>query len=86
MSKVEHKIKQLNEAISVCEKIENQVSWATDFADFRSISYALDPILEIVDECRTNLEEQLDQLEEEISSYEYKKFVFEKENEILVED
>ncbi len=37
---VAKKLKELKEAISVCSKVEDQVSWAVDFTSYKSITNA----------------------------------------------
>lgn len=76
------KIKELKEALEVCKKVEDQVSWACDFTNFKLISRALEPICEAVDNARDDLEREIDYVENAIEDYYYKKDLFENENAI----
>ena len=80
----EKKLKELNEALSVVNKVEEQVSWACDFTNYSSISCALEPIYEAVDLARDNLEYQISYLTDQIDEYDFKLAVFEKDNKIAV--
>lgn len=84
LDRADKKIKELNEALKVIEKIDDQISWAQDFTSFPLISQALDPIFDSINEARETLEHELYYLEEKISDFNYKKLEFEIDNEIKV--
>lgn len=76
------KLKELYEAVEVCKKIEEQVSWACDFTSYISISQALEPIYEAVDSGREELEKEIDYIEYQIEEYLLNKYEFDIENAI----
>lgn len=79
---VAKKLKELREAISVCNKVEDQVSWAVDFTSFRTISDALDPLYEAVSESKDVLQKEVDYIEDQLHDYKYKLGLFNNENKI----
>lgn len=82
--KVQLKLKELKEALSVVENVEDKVIWACDFASFPIISHLLNPIADAASEVRDNLEDEISYLQDQIDDYEFKLAVFEKENTISV--
>jgi len=82
---VAKKLKELKEAISVCSKVEDQVSWAVDFTSYRSITNALEPLLEFVDEAKEQLEKEVDEIEGMLQDYKYKLGLFKEENLFEIE-
>jgi hypothetical protein len=79
---VAKKLKELREAISVCNKVEDQVSWAVDFTSFNTISEALDPLYEAVGESKSALQQEVDYIEDQLHEYKYKLGLFNNENKI----
>lgn len=79
---VAKKLKELREAISVCNKVEDQVSWAVDFTSFNTISEALDPLHEAVGESKSALQQEVDYIEDQLHEYKYKLGMFNVENKI----
>ena len=79
---VAKKLKELREAISVCNKVEDQVSWAVDFTSFNTISEALDPLYEAVGESKSALQQEVDYIEDQLHEYKYKLGMFNNENKI----
>ena len=77
---VAKKLKELKEAISVCSKVEDQLSWAVDFTSYISITTALEPVLEYVDEAKEQLESEVDDIEGMLQEYKYKLGLFKEEN------
>jgi hypothetical protein len=76
------KIKELKQALEVCTKIEEQVSWACDFTNFKFICHTLEPICEAVDNARDDIEREIDYTEQQIEDYYFKRDMFENENAI----
>jgi len=85
IQEVNKKLKELKEALSVVNKIEEQISWACDFTNYRSISNALDPIYESTDSAKEDIEKEIYYLEEQLDEYEFKLAEFEEANNITVE-
>lgn len=79
---VAKKLKELREAISVCNKVEDQVSWAVDFTSFKTISEALDPLYEAVGGSKDALQQEVDHIEEQLHNYKFKLGLFNHENKI----
>lgn len=79
---VAKKLKELREAISVCNRVEDQVSWAVDFTSFNTISEALDPLYEAVGESKSALQQEVDYIEDQLHEYKYKLGLFNNENKI----
>jgi hypothetical protein len=83
LDKANQKLKELKEALQVVQKLEDQVSWACDCTNFACISEALEPMYDVIDTARTQLEHELDYLDNEISDYQFKLAEFELENKII---
>lgn len=86
INEVADKLKELKEAIAVCQKIEDQVSWACDFTSYKTISNALDPIYEAVDAAKDSINIEIDYIEDKLDDYKLKLDLFEHENKIEVEN
>ena len=86
INEVADKLKELKEAVSVCQKIEDQVSWACDFTTYRIISDALEPIYEAVDSAKDSINQEINYIEDRLEDYKYKLDIFEHENKIEVND
>ena len=82
---VAKKLKELKEAISVCAKVEDQVSWAVDFTSYRSITTALEPLQDCVDEVKEHLEKEVDDIQGMLQEYKYKLGLFKEENLFEIE-
>jgi hypothetical protein len=65
----EHKLKQLNEAISLLEDFSDRIMWAEDFCPHPCIHDALDSVFTAVEHSKDELEEMQSQLEDELESY-----------------
>lgn len=83
---VAKKLKELKEAISVCNKVEDQVSWAVDFTNFKTISNALEPLYEAVGESREALQQEVEYIEDQLHDYKFKLGIFKNENKIHLND
>jgi hypothetical protein len=82
LAKAKKYSKELKEALEVCKKIEDQVSWACDFTSFASINRALEPLYEAVDDAREQLEHEQDHIDNQIEDYFLKLYQFDSENAI----
>jgi hypothetical protein len=82
--KAKQKIKQLEQARSVIEKIIDQSSWASDVGDFPDISAEFDNICEAAENALEQIENELDYLQDQLTEYEYKEAEFQNENEVKV--
>lgn len=78
------KLKELNEALNVIEDIEDKVIWAQDFTSYPDITRALEPIHEGITSARSDIEHEIDFLEDQIHEYNDKLADFEFENAITV--
>ena len=86
INEVGYKLKELKEAVAVCQKIEDQVSWACDFASYKTITNALEPIYEAVDVARDCINHEINYIEDKLDDYKLKLDLFEHENKIEVEN
>jgi len=86
INEVADKLKELKEAVAVCQKIEDQVSWACDFTTYRTISDALEPIYEAVDSAKDSINQEINYIEDRLEDYKCKLDIFEHENKIEVND
>lgn len=75
-------LKELNEALGVCKKVQDQLAWACDFANFPTINNALEPVLESVDEAWHQMEHEIDRIDDQIEDYYLKLYQFDQENAI----
>ena len=74
--------KQLNEALGVCSKIEESVSWACDFTDFKTINNILEPIYDAVETAKGQLDFEIDKVESKIDNYYTELIQFDNEHAI----
>jgi hypothetical protein len=81
LEKAQHKLKQLNEAISLLEEITDRLAWADDFAEYESIKDALDAPYSAGERAKDELEEQAMEIENQIQELEDKKGLAEAEVE-----
>jgi uncharacterized protein YaaN involved in tellurite resistance len=86
IEEVASKLKELKEAKSVCQKIEDQVSWACDFTRYQTVSNALDPIYEAVDSARDSIDDEINFIEDQLENYKFKLDLFEHDNKIEIEN
>jgi len=71
--KIEHKLKQLSEALDVLEEVNGKVLWAADFAGYSIITDCMYDVLEITDNVSERLQEEKDSLELCLENYNEKK-------------
>jgi hypothetical protein len=86
LTQAEKKLKELKEALQVCDTIAWKAQWAQDFTSFSCISEGMDRILEVVGEVEDELKREIDYVDYQVSDYELKLAMFDKENAICVED
>lgn len=79
--KAQHKLKQLNEAISLLEEMSDRLAWADDFAEYESIRETLDTPFLAVERAKDELEDQVMEIEQQIQELEDKKGLAEAEVE-----
>jgi hypothetical protein len=82
LAKAKNYSKELQEALEVCKKIEDQISWACDFTSFASIGRTLEPLYETIDGAREQLEREQDYIDNQIEDYYLKLYQFDNENAI----
>lgn len=85
LEKAKHKLKQLNEAISLLEEFTDRLAWADDFAAYESIREALDGPYTAAEHAKDELEETLNDLETQLEEFEEKKSVAQVEVEVEFE-
>jgi len=73
LEEAEHKLKQLKEVENLMDDLSWKISWALDFSKYRSIDDALEPSLTAVDNSLTEIQEQIECLEESIEAYKFDK-------------
>lgn len=71
--KIEHKLKQLSEALDVLEQVSGKALWAGDFAGYSVITDCMYDVIEAVDKASERLEEEKDSLELCLENYNEKK-------------
>ena len=80
LEKIQHKLKQLNEALALVEEISDRCAWADDFACYGSIREALDPVFTAAEYAVSEIEDQINEIESQIEEMKEKKQ--EAENEV----
>jgi len=73
LEKIQHKLKQLNEALELVEEVSDRCAWADDFANYGSIREALDPVYSAAEHAREEIEEQINDIESWIEDMKEKK-------------
>ena len=63
LEKIQHKLKQLNEALELVEEISDRCAWADDFANYGSIREALDPVYTAAERARDEIGDQIEEIE-----------------------
>lgn len=81
IEKVQHKLKQLNEASSLLEEIVDRIAWADDFALYGSIREALDPVYTAADHAKDEIDDEINELENQLEEMNEKKLGAEAEVE-----
>lgn len=81
VEKVQHKLKQLNEAVSLLEEMSDRLAWADDFSHYGSIREALDTPYNAVERAKEELEEEIEVIESQIEELKEKKAFAEAEVE-----
>jgi hypothetical protein len=84
IERAEGKLKQLKEALQVCDTMAWNAQWAQDFAKFTCIQEGMERILEVVGEVEDEFKRELDYVDQQVADYEYKLIDFEIENAIDV--
>ena len=73
LEKIQHKLKQLNEALELVEEISDRCAWADDFANYGSIREALDPVYSAAEHARDEIDDQINEIESQIEEMKEKK-------------
>jgi chromosome segregation ATPase len=81
LEKIQHKLKQLNEALELVEDVSDRCAWADDFANYGSIREALDPVYSAAEQAREEIEDQINEIESQIEEMKEKKLDAEAEVE-----
>lgn len=88
MEKIQHKLKQLNEASELLEDISDRCAWADDFAHYQTIRDALDPVYTAAEHAKDEVDEMIQEIESQVESYnekmEYNRIETEKEFEYAI--
>lgn len=81
LDKAQHKLKQLNEAVSLLEEMSDRLAWADDFAEYSSIREALDSPFTAAEQAKDELEDEINEIESQIEELKEKKLEVEVEVE-----
>ena len=81
LEKIQHKLKQLNEALELVEEISDRCAWADDFANYGSIREALDPVFSAAEHAVDEIGDQIDEIESQVEEMKEKKLNAEAEVE-----
>lgn len=79
-----NKLIQLQQALNVLDKVNDQCSWASDMTDHRDISEQMDSVLDAVDSAKEQIESLISDLEYQIEEFQEKHEEFLIENEVKV--
>ena len=78
------KLEQLQQAVSVLDKVIDQCSWASDMTDYPDISEQMDSVLDVVDNAKGEIESLITDLEYQMEEFQEKHEEFLMENEVKV--
>lgn len=81
LEKLQHKLKQLNEASNLLEEFSDRLAWADDFANYDSIRDALDPVYSAAEHAKDEIDEEILELESQVEELQEKKLNAEAEVE-----
>jgi prefoldin subunit 5 len=81
LEKIQHKLKQLNEASSLLEEFSDRLCWADDFACYESIRETLDPVFTATERAVSEIEDEIVEIESQIEELQEKKLDAEAEVE-----
>jgi Mg2+ and Co2+ transporter CorA len=73
LEKIQHKLKQLNEASSLLEEFSDRLCWADDFACYGSIREALDQVFTVTEHAKDEIEDEINEIEGQIEEMKEKK-------------
>jgi CII-binding regulator of phage lambda lysogenization HflD len=78
------KLEQLQQAVSVLDKVIDQCSWASDMTDYQDISEQMDSVLDAADSAKDQIESLITDLEYQMEEFQEKHDEFLMENEVKV--
>ena len=78
-NRAQHKLQQLNEAVSLLDDISFKLMWALDFSKYNSINEIIEPLLNAVENAKDETEELQENLEDTIRAYEEEKKIIDEE-------
>jgi hypothetical protein len=78
------KLEQLQQAVSVLDKVIDQCSWASDMTDYQDISEQMDSVLDVADTAKDQIESLITDLEYQMEEFQEKHDEFLMENEVKV--
>lgn len=84
-TKAKLKLKELGEFKQVLEKASEQFCWAMDFTSFPQIQEWCGKALDTIEELQTEVEYEYSYIDSRLTDYEFDLFMFEKENEVIVD-
>jgi archaellum component FlaC len=73
LEQAEAKQKQLEQALSLLDRIGADIDWALDFSEHESINEALNPVSYAISEAHDEIEEEYEKLTEAVNKYEEEK-------------
>ena len=78
------KLEQLQQAVSVLDKVIDQCSWSSDMTDYQDISEQMDSVLDVADTAKSEIESLITDLEYQMEEFQEKHEEFLMENEVKV--
>lgn len=73
LEKIQHKLKQLNEASELLEEFSDRCAWADDSAQYQSIKDAFDDVYTAVERSKDEIDEMIHEIENQIEEMEERK-------------
>lgn len=83
-TKAKLKLKELGEFKRVLERASEQFCWAMDFTSFPQIQEWCGEVLDAIEEVQAKVENESDYIDSRLADYDFDLFMFEKENEVIV--
>lgn len=84
-TKAKQKLKELGEFKKVLERASEQFCWAMDFTSFPQIQEWCSSVLDTIEEVQAKVENEFDYIDSRLADYDFELFMFEKENEVVVD-
>ena len=69
LDEANNKLKELEEAMALLDRLGGDIDWALDFCNYESINEHLSPLSYAIGEAHEEIEEMYERLSEEIENY-----------------